>query len=711
MPKHLRPDPKAGSLWRDDTGTSPAALAALVCLGIVAVASLSRAFTNDSHLPWTIPALALGAAAAVTIGRRSLGLAFALVIGGAALTLPALFVRELTVALLPTPSGLARAWELLQDGMNGMLREAAPVPVQTRFLVLLWCTGLILGFLGGSWVVVGRPIGAVVTALMVVGYAGSVGVGPGRNNYAIAAVSATMAFFLAEGRHRIASWSHDRPKLPVQLGIPTLIAVCLVATSAPRVLGDDKPVVDLRGRVQPRLVIIKPLSDVQRQLRIEPPIEVMRVRAARPTYWRLTGLDSYDGKEWVLEAEAVPTRNGPLPAPNPPVTGVTLEQQYSITSLLSPWLPAAFAASEIQTPASFDMDLDTSTLLLREESPGLKYTVRSIVPDRAADAGAPAPDRWSPSRNEQILGQAARPIVQAARTPMDRALAIETHFRKYVYDEKVPGGHSVERLQSFLAQRRGYCEQFAAAMTLMLRGLGIPARVGVGFLPGSRQAGEFLVSTDEAHAWVEANIAGAGWVIFDPTPGRGQPASQDAQREVPVTPTPAPAGQAEATPTPASAPQPDDPRGKGLDLPIAEILVAAVALGGIPGAKAFRRRRRSTQGVMGSWAELLDAAADLGRRPNASETPWEFWRRTFTGVPQPAAEAAAKVAREAVAEMYAPGGAGDGAGQRAWAAMPKAIGGLKASAPAWRRVLALYDPRTLIPPLRLPRALRPARTG
>ena len=89
----------------------------------------------------------------------------------------------------------------------------------------------------------------------------------------------------------------------------------------------------------------------------------------------------------------------------------------------------------------------------------------------------------------------------------------------------------------FLRDRRGYCEQFAATMTLMLRGLGVPARVGVGFLPGAPHRGEFVISTRDAHAWVEVELPGAGWVAFDPTPARGEPppfAPDVAEEPVPL---------------------------------------------------------------------------------------------------------------------------------------------------------------------------------
>ena len=58
-------------------------------------------------------------------------------------------------------------------------------------------------------------------------------------------------------------------------------------------------------------------------------------------------------------------------------------------------------------------------------------------------------------------------------------------------------------------------------MTLMLRYLGIPARVAVGFSNGTWEDGGWTVTDHDAHAWVEAWFAGYGWLAFDPTPGRG----------------------------------------------------------------------------------------------------------------------------------------------------------------------------------------------
>jgi hypothetical protein len=86
-------------------------------------------------------------------------------------------------------------------------------------------------------------------------------------------------------------------------------------------------------------------------------------------------------------------------------------------------------------------------------------------------------------------------------------------------------------LESFLFQdKRGYCQYFSGAAALMLRMLGIPARVASGFAPGSLDTDthEYVVRDLDAHSWIEVWFAGIGWVPFDPTPAQAPASSQAA---------------------------------------------------------------------------------------------------------------------------------------------------------------------------------------
>jgi transglutaminase-like putative cysteine protease len=120
----------------------------------------------------------------------------------------------------------------------------------------------------------------------------------------------------------------------------------------------------------------------------------------------------------------------------------------------------------------------------------------------------------------------ARRVVGRPTTPYAAALALESWFRRtgdFRYEER-PGRPGEAPLADFvLRTKRGYCQHFAGAMALMLRYLGIPARVAAGFTSGSydQRRGVWTVTDHDAHTWVEAWFPGYGWLPFDPTPGRG----------------------------------------------------------------------------------------------------------------------------------------------------------------------------------------------
>jgi protein-glutamine gamma-glutamyltransferase len=119
---------------------------------------------------------------------------------------------------------------------------------------------------------------------------------------------------------------------------------------------------------------------------------------------------------------------------------------------------------------------------------------------------------------------------RGTENPYEAIKAIERRLQQdYAYAETVPT--RALPLNGFLFQeRRGYCQQFSGVMALMLRMVGIPARVAAGFSPGSYNAdsGEFRVRDLDAHSWVEVYFTGIGWVPFDPTPTRAPAASQSA---------------------------------------------------------------------------------------------------------------------------------------------------------------------------------------
>jgi transglutaminase-like putative cysteine protease len=125
------------------------------------------------------------------------------------------------------------------------------------------------------------------------------------------------------------------------------------------------------------------------------------------------------------------------------------------------------------------------------------------------------------------LYRAALRVAGDARSPYAAAVALEAWFRTgggFLYDQHPPRSGSTPPLVDFVTRTRaGYCQHFAGAMALMLRYLGVPARVAAGFSSGryDKDSGEWIVTDHDSHEWVEVWFKGWGWVPFDPTPGRG----------------------------------------------------------------------------------------------------------------------------------------------------------------------------------------------
>jgi hypothetical protein len=244
-----------------------------------------------------------------------------------------------------------------------------------------------------------------------------------------------------------------------------------------------------------------------------------------------------------------------------------------------------------------------------------------------------------------------------------------SHFtdpaNRFVYSLSTAPGTTGDDLADFLRLKRGYCEQYAGAMAVLVRAARVPARVVLGYTPGREQSdGTRLVTTDDAHAWVEAYFSGLGWIPFDPTPiaaeravdlpwaprtvipadTTAEPTAPDAQAPVSAGPTAQIDRGGEFIPVDTAALQ-DDPSllpwaaGGGL-------VVVLLGLGAVPPALRHRARaRRLADGSPGElWEELLATATDLGVAVPATSTARQLARQLaeqLSGV-EPAAVAAVR---------------------------------------------------------------------
>ncbi len=245
----------------------------------------------------------------------------------------------------------------------------------------------------------------------------------------------------------------------------------------------------------------------------------------------------------------------------------------------------------------------------------------------------------------------------------------------FTYSLSTPQGTSGDDLVDFLTERRGYCEQYAGAMAVMVRAAGLPARVALGYTPGTLEDdGTRLISSDDAHAWVEVYFNGRGWVPFDPTPidpGRRSElpwAPRVAPLETPEQAAPGfdlppdllllgdPANPLVQGPGATDGLDPRAPADEGSRPTAAVLVLLAVGAAGVPaGVRLLQRRRRLADGsAQALWDELTATADDLGVPRDPAWTPREAGRVLAERTGPEGAAAIARLARAEELAGYGP---------------------------------------------------------
>lgn len=303
-----------------------------------------------------------------------------------------------------------------------------------------------------------------------------------------------------------------------------------------------------RGQSDSR--VLEPLVDVRRRLSNPTDRVLFTVNADRSSYWRLTALPIFDGSTWTIPGSLLDEAGGQLAAVADNVSeGVDVEsnlQRFSISNLAGSLLPIAYEPVQLRAASrSLFYELRTASLVVGGD--GLKtndaYELVSATavprPEVLAAATVSAPPELDSRQgvylelpeSDQVLElrTIVRTIVSQDSTPYVAALALQSFFRdNFTYSLDVPSDLDGDATLAFLERRTGYCEQFSSTFALFARILGIPARVAVGFTPGEiinviNGRNVYEVRSQHAHAWPELWFDGVGWVLFEPTPGRGAP--------------------------------------------------------------------------------------------------------------------------------------------------------------------------------------------
>ena len=323
-----------------------------------------------------------------------------------------------------------------------------------------------------------------------------------------------------------------------------------------------------------------PTLDLRRNLSQPTDRTVITYRTDRPggVYLRMASLERFDGDGW--RSEGLDLTEG---AELPQIPGVSREPgprrrtTITIDSFDSEYLPLPYAPRRVEAPGSWTFDPTSLVVVAGKAGPGrrqatrnLTYTVDSvdIALDPADLAGSlPVPADAAvtavvPADLPASISDLARAITADADTAVGQAAAIQTYLRssRFIYSTEPLPGNGYQALENFLFEdRRGYCEQFAASMAAMVRVLGIPLRIGIGFLPGEQQGDTWRVGIRKMHAWPELFFAGYGWVRFEPTPAGITGTAPDWT--VPAAPAERPSSDtpSQAAPQPSISSRPDTP--------------------------------------------------------------------------------------------------------------------------------------------------------
>ncbi|MFI1201274.1 DUF3488 and transglutaminase-like domain-containing protein [Streptomyces sp. BHT-5-2] len=676
---------------------------------------------------------------------RRIPLARPLTIGvqalAAALLLTVAFARGQAIAgLLPGPDAVTALADLAHAGVRDVGRYAVPAPVTPGIRLLLVSGVLLIGLIVDALAVTYRsaaPAGLPLLAL----YSVAAGLSQGGSGWLwfVVAAAGYLLLLLAEGRDRLTQWGRvfggpsagagrpgERPGGPVPirrgrrigalaLGVALLVPAVLPSLDGgllgPNAAGEGP------GGGGGTISAVNPLVSLQDSLNQPEDREVLNYRTtaldSREMYLRIVALDQFDGTAWKPSERTVTDVPGELPRPpglSPDVAVTRINTSLSTAQWYAQnWLPLPYPAARVEIPGRWRFEPEGRTLVgdRGQNTHGLQYQAESLQvrpTARQLASAAPPPAALQreytkvPASLPPIVRTTARQVTRGARTAYDKAVKLQDWFALYggfTYNTEVRAGSGTEAIARFLRDKEGFCVHFSFSMAAMARTLGIPARVAVGFTPGTRQPdGTTSVGLKDAHAWPELYFQGVGWTRFEPTPSRGSvpdyaypdtsqtpgaggPEHAPAPSAVPSTgPSAAPpcgAGDrrtdsrpdcAAAPPVPTAGP----PGGGPSPWTLAAVVLAALLVVALPAAPVLWRSRvrarrltgdpggDAAAGTLAAWQELLDTGWDFGIFPDESLTPRTAAARIIRiGELQPDAAAAARRVAAAVEQvLYAP---------------------------------------------------------
>ncbi|MEV5679893.1 DUF3488 and transglutaminase-like domain-containing protein [Streptomyces sp. NPDC052179] len=661
------------------------------------------------------------------------------------LVLTVVFARDHALfGVLPGPEAVERLGALLTAGADDVGTYSIPAPTTDGIRLLLIGGVLLIGLAVDALAVTFRsaaPAGLPLLAL----YSVAAGLADGGASWLwfLLAACGYLLLLLAEGRDRLSQWgrvfggvarssdglaglvgSGSGATAPVRtgrrigamaLGIALVVPAALPALDGGLLGGTGTG--NGKGSGGGTISAVNPLVSLQNNLNQPENREVMtyRTNSGNPQdlYLRILALDQFNGSEWrsstrrlkdVPERLPDPTGLSPDVAVTEIRTNIAASRSYQQT-----YLPLPYPVTEVKVGGRWRYEPEGRTLVGDDgqTTRGARYEVGSLVVEPTAAqlaAAGPPPEALAreytrlPGSLPDVVAETAGKITQGSASDYERAVKLQDWFSSsggFIYDTTVTSGTGSAAIGRFLKDKQGFCVHFSFTMAAMARTLGIPARVAVGFTPGTVQAnGASSVGLRDAHAWPELYFEGVGWTRFEPTPTRGTtpaytrpdaPSGDAANPVQPSTsasaaPSAAPSASescpaqmrrqgecgASAAPGAVGPTDPGTPAGTVTLIVLGALLVLLLPL--LPllwRVRARTRRLSSSEGrtpadararVLAAWREITDSAWDHGIVPDESLTPRKAAARVVRlgRLDSTAAAAVHRIAGAVEQVLYAP---------------------------------------------------------
>ncbi|MFF6997123.1 DUF3488 and DUF4129 domain-containing transglutaminase family protein [Streptomyces sp. NPDC008313] len=650
------------------------------------------------------------------------------------------FARQQAVAgFVPGPDVFHQFQTLFQAGTDDVGRYSIPAPLTDGIRLMLVGGVLVIALAVDALAVTFRsaaPAGLPLLAL----YSVAAGLSDSAASWLwfLLAASGYLMLLLAESRDRLSQWGRvfgGAARLPgssqgpgaiapvrtgrrigaVALGVALVVPLALPALHGGLLDGAGAGVGSGSGGGG-TISAVNPLVSLRDSLNVNEDREVLSYRTdteeTQDLYLRIVALDEFDGTAWKPARRHILDVPGTLPPPN----GLSGDvRQTEIRTRISAadwyaqeWLPMPYPASRVDVEGKWRYEPVGRTLVgdHGQNTKGLRYDVSSLIVRPTAEQLAAAPEPPATLEREftkvpdslpAVVAETAREVTDGAANNYERAVKLQDYFAVnggFTYDTQVQVGSGSAAIARFLKDKEGFCVHFSFAMASMARTLGIPARVAVGFTPGSPKAdGSMSVGLRDAHAWPELYFEGVGWTRFEPTPNRGTvpeyTQTQTPGGDVPDVPRPSRSAAAAPSDEPSAdqscsaeqkrlqgcesqAPQAVAGSDGGgppwpliLGLALAGLAVLAVPL--LPMLWRLRIRSVRLGGharteadaaayTLAAWQEVSDTAWDHGIPPDESLTPRTAAARIVRlGRLDPAAaEAVHRIAAAVEQVLYAP---------------------------------------------------------